>query len=395
MRGVAAERAFERIFGAARRALAAVEAWRTFAERGLPTTHDEDWRFTSLGALESVEFTAPEPGEIPEEALAAARALVGDARRTTGTTRVALASALDPKLAPFAALNAALAVESDLIEVSADCSRQLPFHLIRWLGGGAQLASPRARITLRAGARATVIEHFVGARDARSLSNSATELVLERDAQLDYVQLLELPETAFHVSSMSARQETGSRLRATSIALGARLARVQLLAALSGEGAELELDGLYLGRGTQHQDHHTTVDHASPRTTSRTLFKGVLDGRAHGVFHGRVHVRPNAQKIDASQTNRALLLSDGAVVDSKPQLEIYADDVKCSHGASVGQLDLDQLFYLRARGLDPVEARALLTYAFASELLERLPLPVLRESLEARLLAWLPRRPGS
>jgi len=235
----------------------------------------------------------------------------------------------------------------------------------------------------------------VGARDARSLSNSATELVLERDAQLDYVQLQELPETAFHVSSMSARQETGSRLRATSIALGARLARVQLLAALSGEGAELELDGLYLGRGTQHQDHHTTVDHASPRTTSRTLFKGVLDGRAHGVFHGRVHVRPNAQKIDASQTNRALLLSDGAVVDSKPQLEIYADDVKCSHGASVGQLDLDQLFYLRARGLDPVEARALLTYAFASELLERLPLPVLRESLEARLLAWLPRRPGS
>jgi len=392
VRGVAAERAFERIFRGAPRERAAEEAWRAFAERGLPTTRDEDWRFTPLAALESVEFAAPEAGEIPAQALAAACARVGDARRTTATTRASLGSAIDPKLAPFAALNAALADGGELIDVSAACSRQLPFHLIRWLGGGAQLASPRVRITVRAGARATVIEHFLGASDAHSLANSATELVLERGAQLDYVQLQELPETAFHVSSLAARQEADSRLRATSLALGARLSRVQVLATLSGEGAELELAGLYLGRGSQHQDHHTTIDHASPRTTSRELFKGILDGRAHGVFHGRVQVRPGAQKIDAAQTNRALLLSDGAVVDSKPQLEIYADDVKCSHGASIGQLDPDQLFYLRSRGLDPVAARALLSFAFASEVLERLPLPALREALEERLLAWLPRK---
>ena len=392
MRGVAAERAFERIFRSATRERAAEEAWRAFAERGLPTTRDEDWRFTPLAALESIEFTAAEPDEMPAGALDAARARVGDARRTTAAMRTPLGSAIDPKLAPFAALNAALAEGGELVDVSADCSRQLPFQLIRWLGGGAQLASPRARITVRAGARATVIEHFVGASGARSLSNSATELVLERGAQLDYVQLQELPETAFHVSSVVIRQEADSRVHATSLALGARLSRVQVLAALSGEGAELELSGLYLGRGSQHTDHHTTIDHASPRTTSRELFKGILDGRAHGVFHGRVHVRPDAQKIDASQTNRALLLADGAVVDSKPQLEIYADDVKCSHGASIGQLDGDQLFYLRSRGLDDVEARALLTYAFASEVLERLPLPKLRDSLEATLLAWLPRK---
>jgi Fe-S cluster assembly protein SufD len=395
MRGVAAERAFERVFAGAARDRAAEEAWRAFAEHGLPTARDEDWRFTPLSALESIEFTAPDAGALPAAELERARATVGDARLTTATTSAALGSALDPKRAPFSALNAALATRADLIEIASDCSRQLPFHLVRWLGADAQVASPRARVTVRAGARATVIEHFVGARDSKSLSNSATELVLERGAELRYVQLQELPETAFHVSSVATRQDADSRLQATSIALGARLSRVEIASTLSGERAELELDGLYLGRGTQHQDHHTTIDHASPRTTSRELFKGILDGRAHGVFHGRVHVRPDAQKIDASQTNRALLLADGAVLDSKPQLEIYADDVKCSHGASIGQLDLDELFYLRARGLDLAAARALLTYAFASEVLEKLPLPALRESLEARLLSWLPAAGGA
>jgi Fe-S cluster assembly protein SufD len=301
---------------------------------------------------------------------------------------------LDPKRSPFAALNAALAAGGESVDVSANCAQSLPFHLIRWLGSGpARVASPRARIVVRAGGSATVVEHFVGAGGSKSLSNSATELMLEPGARLRYVQLQELPDSAFHVSSLASHQAAGSRLELTSIALGARLARVEIVATLAGEGAELELDGLYLARGAQHQDHHTTIDHALPRTTSRELFKGILDGRAHGVFHGRVHVRPHAQKIDAAQTNRALLLSDGAVVDSKPQLEIYADDVKCSHGASVGQLDPDQLFYLRARGLDLAAARSLLTYAFASEVLERLPLPALRESLERSLLSWLESAP--
>ncbi|HTO09390.1 MAG TPA: Fe-S cluster assembly protein SufD [Myxococcota bacterium] len=382
MRGVPAERAFERLVRDPR-------AWDAFAERGLPTTRDEDWRFTSLAALEAVAFEGAETSEIPSAELAHARERVGDARLTAGELVDSLGEVLDLKTAPFALLNAALAAGGESIDVSSSCENALPFHLLRWLGAGARVASPRARIVVRAGASATVIEHFVGAPGSKSVSNSATELVLEPGARLRYVQLQELPESAFHVASLASRQAAGSRLELTSLALGARLSRSQIHCLLAGEGAELALDGLYLGRGAQHQDHHTTIDHAMPRTSSRELFKGILDGRAHGVFHGRVHVRPHAQKIDAAQTNRALLLSDGAVVDSKPQLEIYADDVKCSHGASVGQLDPDQLFYLRARGLDAASARALLTWAFASEVLERLPLPALRDSLEATLLAWL------
>ncbi|HKC51826.1 MAG TPA: Fe-S cluster assembly protein SufD, partial [Myxococcota bacterium] len=305
--------------------------------------------------------------------------------------RLALGNVLDPKLAPFSALNTALLSGGAFVDVTTEEVESLPIHVVHWLDGGApQALNPRVHVVVRAGASATLVEHFIGAPGTRSLSNSATELVVERDARLRYVQVQELPESAFHVSSLATHQEAGSRLELASIALGGRLGRVEISSTLSGEHAELDANGLYLGRGSQHQDHHTTIDHASPRTTSRELFKGILDGRAHGVFHGRVHVRPDAQKIDASQTNRTLLLSDGAVIDSKPQLEIYADDVKCSHGASVGQLDPDQIFYLRARGLELERARALLSFGFASELLAKLPLQALRESLERTLLAWLP-----
>jgi Fe-S cluster assembly protein SufD len=383
VRGVPAELAFERLVRDPR-------AWELFAERGLPTTRDEDWRFTSLAPLESVEFAAPEPLAVPPAELARLRARVGDARLSAAPLDEPLGAVLDFKRSPFAALNAALADGGESIDAASNCDQSLPFHLIRWLpGGAARVTSPRARIVVRAGASATVVEHFAGASGSKSLSNSATELVLEPGARLRYVQLQELPDSAFHVGSLASRQAAGSRLELSSIVLGARLSRTEIHATLAGEGAELELDGLYLGRGVQVLDHHTTIDHAMPRTTSRELFKGILDGRAHGVFHGRVHVRPHAQKIDAAQTNRALLLSDGAVVDSKPQLEIYADDVKCSHGASVGQLDPDQLFYLRARGLDLPAARSLLTFGFASEVLDKLPLPALRESLAHAALSWL------
>ena len=389
MRGTVAERAFQRL-------VRDEAAWAVFAERGLPTTHDEDWRFTPLGALASVDFAAAAPAEIPPAELAKARARVGDARLSTAGLSESLGRVLDAKRSPFAALNAALAEGGNAIDVAANCESSLPFHLVRWVADGSpSVASPRARIVLRAGASATVIEHFLGAPGSKSLSNAATEIELEPGARLRYVLLQELPDTAFHFSSIASRQAADSRLELTSIALGARLARVEVSATLAGEGAELELDGLYLGCGSQLQDHHTTIDHALPRTTSRELFKGILDGRAHGVFHGRVHVRPHAQKIDAAQTNRALLLSDGAVIDSKPQLEIYADDVKCSHGASVGQLDPDQIFYLRSRGLELERARALLTFGFASEVLAKLPLPALRGSLEQTLLAWLPLGAGT
>jgi Fe-S cluster assembly protein SufD len=245
-------------------------------------------------------------------------------------------------------------------------------------------------VRVRGGAKAVVVEEWVGAPGARGLSNALTELDVEPNASLDYVQLQRLPESALHLSHVATRQAADARLRLWSFAFGAKLARTEVRSTLQGEGAELDLLGLYLARGAQLSDHHTTIDHAAPRTTSRELVKGVLDGRGHGVFHGRIHVRPHAQKIDAAQSSRALLLSDHARINAKPQLEIYADDVRCSHGATIGQLDPEQLFYLRSRGLGLAQARALLTFGFASEVLAELPLAPLHDALERELLAWLP-----
>jgi Fe-S cluster assembly protein SufD len=394
------------------------ESFAEFAAHGLPTTKQEDWRFTSLAKLERLEPTAPPAGAAVE--LEAALARVGGQHRMVfvngrfapalsrvgalpaGCSVEPLAQVLarEPGLVsdlvtpakgrPLAALNTALFEDGAFVYIDRHARVDEPIHLI-FANGAASTpfaAHPRNVIVAGTHSRAQVVEHHVGG--AGGVANAVTELAVEDGAALDYTLLQELDASSFGFFALIARQQPDSRLALRSIALGAALARVEIEARLEGEGAALELDGLYLARDSQHQDHHTTVDHASPRTTSRELFKGILDGRAHGVFHGRVHVRPDAQKIDASQTNRALLLSDGAVLDSKPQLEIYADDVKCSHGASVGQLDPDQIFYLRARGLSLERARALLTFAFASEVLAKLPLAALRESLEATLLEWLP-----
>jgi Fe-S cluster assembly protein SufD len=192
-----------------------------------------------------------------------------------------------------------------------------------------------------------------------------------------------------HLGSVDAVAEEDGHIELFSLARGAALARVEARVLLRGARAHAGLSGLYLGRGRQHPDHHTTIDHAAAETTSRELFKGILSGRAHGVFHGRVHVRPDAQRIDASQTSRALLLSDGARINTKPQLEIYADDVRCSHGASVGSLDADQLFFLRSRGIGEREARALLAQGFAREALALLPEARLRERAERAILEWI------
>jgi Fe-S cluster assembly protein SufD len=213
-----------------------------------------------------------------------------------------------------------------------------------------------------------------------------------RDASLDHVVLQQQGADAWQLSATAVQQEAGSRFSSHSIALGGRLARLDLRCTLAGEGAHAGLLGLYLARDRQLLDHHTTIDHATPHTTSDELYKGILDERAVAVFHGRIHVRPHAQKTSAMQQNRNLLLSDAATIHTKPQLEIHADDVRCSHGATIGQLDPDQLFYLRARGIWPDDARALLMLAFASEVLEKLPAPALRERLGRLALDWLPRR---
>jgi len=218
------------------------------------------------------------------------------------------------------------------------------------------------------------------------LNNAVTEIVLERGATLEHVNVQWEGEAGRHVHRIQVRQDAGSTFCSYALGLGAAVSRTEITTILAGERAECALYGLYLGERDRHVDHHTTIDHAAPKTTSRELYKGILDGESRGVFTGKVYVRPDAQETSAEQTNKNLLLSEGAVVETRPQLEIYADDVKCSHGAAVGRLDEDALFYLRQRGLDLAHARSLLTYAFGSEVLEKLTSGELRRSLERIVL---------
>jgi Fe-S cluster assembly protein SufD len=226
---------------------------------------------------------------------------------------------------------------------------------------------PRSLIVLDRASQATVIETYAAVSAETYLTNATTRCILGPGASLDHHRVQQESERAFHVGATDARQARDSRFASTSIAFGGRLVRNDVRVRLEAEGATSTLHGLYVIGGRQHVDTHTTVDHAAPHGTSRQLYKGVLDGRARGVFDGRIIVRRGAQKTDAHQTNKNLLLSDGVEVDSKPQLEIFADDVKCSHGAADGQLADEALFYLRSRGLGENTARALLTYRFASE----------------------------
>ncbi len=393
-----------------------------FHERGLPTTRDEDWRFTDLRGLAETELSSepssqptgpvqmgfdlpaaaerlvfqagvlwPEAcrrGELPEgvhvSSLAEALALEPE-RLTAG-----LGSCAEQKARSLTALNSALFADGASIVVAPGRRLEKPVQLVFVEPEGSPRAvHPRNVIRVGDGARVTVLEHYVGAGPGGGLTNAVTEIILGRDARVDHILLQEQATQSFHLGQVAVRQEQGSQLRSFSIATGARLSRVDIQCLLEGEGASCDLLGAYLARGRQHVDHHTTIDHATPRTTSRELYKGILNDRARGVFHGRIHVRPDAQKIDANQTNRTLLLSSQAEINTKPQLEIWADDVKCSHGASIGQLDRDQLFYLRTRGLGFEDARALLTLAFASEVISQLPVEELRVRLDEYLRSWV------
>ncbi len=394
-----------------------------FQEHGLPTTRDEDWRFTDLRGLAQAELssepnsqpaTAPVPrgvdilpaserlvfhggvlwpeastlGVLPNgvHVSSLAEALANEPERLAA----GLGSCAVQKARSFTALNSALFTDGASIVVGPGRHLEKPVQLVFVEPEG----SPRAvhlRNVIRVGdgGRVTVLEHYLGAGPGGGLTNVVTEIILGRDARVDHILLQEQATQSFHIGQVAVRQEQGSELRSFSIATGARLSRVDIQCLLEGEGARSHLFGAYLARGRQHVDHHTTIDHASPHTTSRELYKGILNDRARGVFHGRIHVRPDAQKIDADQTNRTLLLSGQAEINTKPQLEIWADDVKCSHGASVGQLDRNQLFYLQTRGLGLEEARALLTLAFASEVISQLPLAELRARLDEYLHGWV------
>ena len=400
-----------------------------FAENGLPTTRDEAWRFTNLRRLDEVEFAPAhlvgddesDRGDAVARAHATTAA-IGEGHRIvfidgvfsaeassvgglpSGVTIDSLRHTLesqpdrvqrllgglaDQKQRSLTALNLALFEDGLFFEIRQGQQLSSPVHAVYVQSCGSPAAFPRNLIAAHPESRATVIEHYVGCAGCAALVSPVSEIRLERDAELDHVILQEQPETTFHLGAVAVEQEARSRFSSHSLALGGRIARVDLRTVLAGEQAHARLDGLYLGSGRRLLDHHTTIDHAVPATTSDEQYKGILGGHSRGVFHGSVIVRPNAQKIDARQNNRNLLLSDSARINTKPQLEIYADDVKCSHGATIGRLDDNQLFYLRSRGISMDAARAMLTLAFANEIGSRLPVDELGSYLSYFIRRWL------
>jgi Fe-S cluster assembly protein SufD len=264
-----------------------------------------------------------------------------------------------------------------------------PIHLL-FLGvpgGGPVAAHMRNLFVVEENAQATIVETYSG--EGVYFTNGVTEIALDQDANLDHYKIQIESEEACHVATQQLEQAGPSVFTSHNISFGGALVRNDINSRLGGEHIESTINGLYVVNGRQHVDNHTAIDHAVPNCNSHELYKGIMDGRSTGVFNGKIFVRQDAQKTDAKQTNQNLLLSEDAVIDTKPQLEIYADDVRCTHGATVGQLDADSLFYLRSRGIGLAEARAMLVHAFASDVLNRIKLEDLRERLEEALLRKL------
>jgi Fe-S cluster assembly protein SufD len=287
-------------------------------------------------------------------------------------------------------LNTALFEDALVLEIRPGAVLAEPIEIRFDAGDSKTPETIYRRVLIVAGERseAAVVETYAGA--GLTFTNAVTEIALFPGAVLEHTKLQEEGLEARHVHALAAIQSRSSRFTSHNVALGSALARTEISALLAGEGAECALNGLFLGRGKQHLDTRTLIDHATPHTTSRELYKGVMDGASRGVFHGTIVVRPDAQKTDAVQTNKNLLLSPEALVNSTPALEIFADDVKCRHGSTTGQLDAAALFYLRSRGIGEAEARGLLTWAFAADVAERIRVPGIRRRVERELGLLLP-----
>jgi Fe-S cluster assembly protein SufD len=353
-----------------------------FAASGLPDTSREEWRYTSLAALASHEFalaTAP-----TQRAVATSIELIS--LRKSPAAAPALGDLIDLKLHPLAALATALLEDGILIRVPAGVTIAEPIRLAFVSGSSERpgLSTPRVRIEAGPGSRVAIVqEHTSSGAHGTHFTNAISEVVVGANAQVELTLVQRENDETFHASNTAVQLARDARFTSRVVTLGGRLTRNDLAVVLAEEGAECTLDGLYLGTGERVVDNHSLVDHAVRNGTSRQLYKGVLAGASRGVFRGRVIVRPGAQKTNAAQSNPNLLLADGAEIDSKPQLEIYADDVKCSHGTAIGRLDENALFYLRSRALDEREARALLTQGFAAQVLNALPSEALRDALSA------------
>ena len=386
--------------------------WAT--KRGFPTRKDEDWKYTRLGPLLAVPFRRAEAG-VPDPISSAtvdgltieggsprlvfvnglfAPELSSMTELPEGCTITNLASVLalgGAGLEPFftrpfseydhafTAINTALTRDGAFIHLPAGTVVPAPIELVfvSDAHGSPDLSNPRSLILAESGSRVAVVETYAGTEGDVTFTNAVTEVVLDEGAQVEHYKIQNEPETGFHLALLDVRQGPDSRFSSGSVALGSNMARDEVHVRLEGEGAEANIDGLYLPCGHQQHDNPILIEHAAPRCTSRQLYKGIADERGHGVFNGRIIVWPGAEGTDASQTNKNLLLSDHAEIDTRPRLEIFTDDVKCTHGAAVGALDEEAVFYLRSRGVPRAEAKSLLTQAFAREMVGLIPSPSL------------------
>ena len=371
-------------------------AMESFA--GFPTPDLEDWRFTDVAPIAERTWTLDgamaAPRGFSEGPLKSCQIAFVNGRFDAAHSCLPKGAAVRAGLVeheplalptPFVLLNRALATDGAVIEVER--SVDVPIHVLHVAAGEGTANFPRTRVVAARGARATVVESFVGA--GATFTDAVTEIVVGENGSIDHHRLQREHTEAYHVHALAVRQGANSRFASHSIALGAALSRSEIEAVLEGEGAECTLNGLYEVTGSQHVDNHTSIVHASPHTTSRELYKGILDGHARAVFDGKIVVKPAAQKTNAMQSNKNLLLSADALVNTKPQLEIFANDVKCKHGATIGQLDKDMLFYIRSRGLGMEEARRLLVHAFASEIMDAIRDDAVRAQMTGCLLTMV------
>ena len=395
-----------------------------FIELGFPTLQDEDWRFTNVAPIASLPFkpvlepardsvTAKALGHFTFAGLAGSKLVFVDghfapelssvARLPDGVKVMSLAAALASDTAliekylfrharadtnAFTALNTAFFQDGGYIYLPAGKIVAEPIQLlyVSTANGNGTTAHPRNLIVAERGSQVTIVENFVSLSAASYVTNSVTELVVGDNAVVEHLKFQDESQEAFHIATVAAHLGRASNVVTHSIALGAKLSRTNIYANLAGEGLECILNGLYITRGEQLADHYMIVEHAQPRCASHEYFNGILDDKSKGVFHGRILVRPGAQKTDAKQTNKNLLLSDDATADTKPQLEIYADDVKCTHGATIGQLNDEAIFYLRSRCIGLGKARRMLIHAFAGEIIDRVRCTSVREELDK--LVW-------
>jgi Fe-S cluster assembly protein SufD len=395
------------------------EAISRFSELGFPTIQDEDWRFTNVGPIARTSFQLIEdghgnlnPGELDAFAFSGLESnrlvfLNGKYLHALSSIRLSveglklgsLAHAqglerdmLDEHLAKYAnfqrdafsALNTAFMKDGAFVCIPKGAVIEEPIYILFVSSGTSSptITHPRNLVILEDNSQATIIEDYISLADDVYFSNSVTEVVAGQNSVLNHYMIERESKRAFNVSTIRFQQSRSSSVTLHSALLGGALVRNNVHPVMVGEGSQCVINGLFMPTGRQHMDNYMRVEHASPHCDSRQLYKGILDGRSHGVFHGRIIVHKNAQKTDAKQTNKNLLLSDEAQIDTKPQLEIYADDVKCTHGATIGQLDQNAIFYLRSRGVDEETSRALLLLAFASESLERMRAEPIRRGLE-------------